>query len=123
MQSDSSSSASGQPPAPTSALQTSTSGTASSAPSQPASTQAATTQASAPVAKDEPARGELVSIPADLQGRFPAGTNVVRHESGQLVANLPTADNKWHRVVVDGNQPLSKLASDVEAFQAQQQNK
>lgn len=82
---------------------------------------ASSTNASArkPLVKTEVSSGDTQTIPAHLADRFPTGTVVVKHESGQLVANLPT-DGGYHRVVVEGGHSIDQLASAVESFQKEQ---
>jgi hypothetical protein len=75
-----------------------------------------------PLVKTDVPQGETQSIPTELQSSFPSGAIVTKHESGQLVASLPT-DGGYHRVVVPAGQSISNLARAVESHTQSQQSK
>lgn len=83
------------------------------------SSSASAPSAGKPLVKTEISSGDTQTIPSHLTDRFPIGTVVVKHESGQLVANLPT-EGGYHRVVVEGGQSIDQLAAAVESFQQKQ---
>lgn len=84
---------------------------------QEGQTAGATSSNQPPLLKDHLSSGETQTIPEHLADSFPTGTRVIKHESGQLVANLPADSGGYHRVIVPAGQSIDRLAADVVTFQ------